>query len=226
MRQLLELVAVPVGLLILSPLILLLLPIWAVLLRVHEKRDIPEDIQPDNQRVRQLRDVEDMVVQNPFSAVGFIKPGWFRRTTVKVLLFLVNYGIRHIYNRGRLTGVRTIHFARWVSIDEYRRLLFCSNYDGSLESYMDDFIDKVAWGLNAVFSNGVGYPRTNWLVLDGARAEQAFKAYLENHQLHTQVWYAAYNRLTAVNIENNAEIRQGLYGAMSQQAAEAWLRRL
>ena len=29
---------------------------------------------------------------------------------------------------------------------------------------MDDFIDKVAWGLNIVFSNGFGYPRARWLV--------------------------------------------------------------
>ena len=90
---------------------------------------------------------------------------------------------------------------------------------------MDDFIDKVAWGLNAVFSNGVGYPRTRWLIKGGAQDEQAFKSYLENHQLQTQVWYAAYDRLTAVNIENNMEIRKGLSGSLSQQATEAWLRR-
>ena len=44
-----------------------------------------------------------------------------------------------------------------------------------MESYMDDFIDKVAFGLNAVFSNGVDYPQTNWLLLDGAKDELAFK---------------------------------------------------
>ena len=54
--------------------------------------------------------------------------------------------------------------------------MFASSYDGSLESYMDDFIDKVAWGLNAAFSNGVGYPKTNWLVADGATDEQALSA--------------------------------------------------
>ena len=43
---------------------------------------------------------------------------------------------------------------------------------------MDDFIDKVAWGLNLVFCNGVGYPRTSWLVRGGARDELAFKDYL------------------------------------------------
>ena len=29
-------------------------------------------------------------------------------------------------------------------LDDKQRLIFISNYDGSLESYMDDFIDKVA----------------------------------------------------------------------------------
>jgi len=224
-RQFLAKVGIPLGLLLIAPLVLLVLPIWLVLLRIHENRDIPENIRTDQKRVRKLREAEDFVVQNQFSAVGFIKPGWFRRITVRVILFLVNYGIRHLYNRGRLTGVTTIHFARWVPIDEGRRLLFCSNYDGSLESYMDDFIDKVAWGLNAVFSNGVGYPRTRWLIKGGAQDEQAFKSFLENHQLQTQVWYAAYDRLTAINIENNAEIRKGLYGSLSEQATEAWLHR-
>ena len=37
---------------------------------------------------------------------------------------------------------------------------------------MDDFINKVGWGLNLLFSNGVGWPRTRWLVHGGARIEQ------------------------------------------------------
>jgi hypothetical protein len=124
--------------------------------------------------------------------------------------------------------VRSIHFARWVAIDDRRRLIFASSYDGSLESYMDEFIDKVAWGLNAVFSNGAGYPRTRWLVLDGANDERAFKAFLRNRQIPTQVWYSAYDELSTINIENNAAIRAGLTGAEapSRAEAEAWLARL
>jgi hypothetical protein len=93
---------------------------------------------------------------------------------------------------------------------------------------MDEFIDKVAWGLNAVFSNGVGYPRTRWLVLDGANDERAFKAFLRHRQLATQLWYSAYDDLSAVNIENNAAIRAGLAGAEAptRNHAEAWLARL
>jgi hypothetical protein len=91
---------------------------------------------------------------------------------------------------------------------------------------MDDFIDKVAWGLNAVFSNGVGYPRTDWLVIGGAQNEQAFKDYLRQHQILAQLWYAAYDQLTAVNLQTNARIRAGLYGSMDATEAAAWLRLL
>ncbi len=105
-------------------------------------------------------------------------------------------------------------------------MLFTSNYDGSHESYMDDFIDKVAYGLNASFSNGVGYPKTRFLVFEGARREQEFKDWQRRHQLPTQVWYSAYPELTAGNIENNALIRSGLFGPLTRPDTEAWLRRL
>ena len=71
-----------------------------------------------------------------------------------------------------LARVQTIHFARWVLLDDKQRLLFASNYDGSLESYMDDFINKVALGINVVFSNGVGFPRTR-LAAPGRRQGRA-----------------------------------------------------
>jgi hypothetical protein len=212
-----------------APLLLALLPVWAVLLRRHERRDVPDaPIPPGPERLRELADLEDHVVQNPFTAIGFAKPGRFRFLTMLAVLRAVNYATRHIFNRGSLTRVRTIHFARWVAVDDRRRLIFASSYDGSLESYMDEFIDKVAWGLNAVFSNGAGYPRTRWLVLDGANDEPAFKAFLRNRQLLTQVWYSAYDDLSAVNVENNAAIRAGLARAEgpTRSEAEAWLARL
>ena len=109
--------------------------------------------------VQELAALEDHVVQNPFTALGMVKPGLFRRLTLIGVLYAIDYATRHVFNRGNLAGVKTIHFARWVFLDDKRRVIFASNYDGSLESYMDDFIDKVAWGLNVVFSNGFGYPR-------------------------------------------------------------------
>jgi hypothetical protein len=122
--------------------------------------------------------------------------------------------------------VKTIHFARWVFIDDKRRMFFASNYDGSLESYMDDFVDKVAWGLNLVFSNGVGYPKTRWLAFGGAKDELAFKDYLRVHQVPTHVWYSAYGRLTALNIQQNERIRAGLHRDLSGDDERAWVQSL
>jgi hypothetical protein len=226
-KELAHMIVWPLILLLLLPLVLVGLVVWAIVLRVHERRDVPEhNPPPDPERLELLTQMEDHVVQNPFTAVGLVKPGLFRLWTLRTVLAAVSYGIRHVFNHGQLSGIRTIHFARWVFIDDRRRLFFASNYDGSMESYMDDFIDKVAWGLNAVFSNGSGYPRTNWLVRDGAKDEQTFKNYLRAHQVLTPVWYPASPGLTAVNVENNAAVRAGLYGDMTDEEAAAWLRRL
>jgi hypothetical protein len=119
--------------------------------------------------------------------------------------------------------VSTIHFARWVFLDQKRRLFFASNYDGSLDSYMDDFINKVAFGLNVVFSNGVGYPRSNWLVLGGAKDEQKFKYFIRRHELATEVWYDAHPGLTTSDLERNTRIRQGLESSLTDKEAQEWL---
>jgi hypothetical protein len=211
---------------VLFPVILAGLPIWLYFLRRHEKADQPRDVMPSDEVVAALAEQEDHGIQNPFTSAGYVKPGPFRRFTATLVLWGTNFLTRHIFNHASLIGVKTIHFARWIFIDQKRRVIFASNYDGSLENYMDDFIDKIAWGLNASFSNGVDFPKTNWLILDGANDEQVFKRFNLTHQLIAPFWYAAYQGLTALNIENNARIRAGLYGALDDQAARAWLRRI
>jgi hypothetical protein len=226
-REALHFVAVPLLLIALLPVILVGLPFYLVALRLHELRDRPSAKKPDPERLLELSELEDQdAVQNPFAAVGFVKLSPFRRWTLVSVLWLANYAARHFFNNGDLAGVKTIHFARWVFIDDRRRMVFASNYDGSLESYMDDFIDKEAWALNAVFSNGSGYPKTSWLLRGGARNELEFKNYLRVHQLPVHVWYSAASSLTALNINNNARIRKGLHGSMSETEAERWLQLL
>jgi hypothetical protein len=226
LREWAHLVAVPIVLLPLLPFALVGAPIYAVVLRRHERRDAAPHVKPEEERVHELAALEDHVVQNPFMAVGQVKPGRFRRVTLIVVLFFINYATRHFFNRGNLAGVKTIHFARWVFLDDRRRMFFASNYDGSLESYMDDFIDKVAWGLNLVFSNGVGYPKTRWLVFGGARNELAFKDYLRRHQVPTRVWYSAYGELTALNVQQNERIRAGVNRDLSPDDERAWVQSL
>jgi hypothetical protein len=222
-RELAHLVAVPAVLLPLLPVIVLALPFVAVALLVHELRDVPDRQRPDPAAVERLRASEDHVAHNPFAAVGFLKPGLFRAALTRTVLFAISYTVRHVLNRGSLAGVKTIHFARWVYLSP-ERMVFLSTYDGSLESYMDDFIDKVAWGLNAIFSNGLGYPRTILLLWRGARDEEPFKNHLRNHQALNHVWWSAYEDLTAINVGSNAAIRRGLARRrMSDDEARDWL---
>jgi hypothetical protein len=210
---------------VLFPVILAGIPLWLYFLRQHETADIAVDVRPSDEWRAELATQEDHGVQNPYSSAGFVKPGPFRRFTGSVVLWGTNFLTRHFFNHADLIGVKTIHFARWVFLDQKRRLFFASNYDGSLENYMDDFVDKIAWALNTAFSSGVDYPRTNWLIKDGAHDEQVFKRFNIMHQLVTPFWYAAYQGLSALNIDNNAAIRAGLYGAMDEAAARDWLHR-
>jgi len=207
------------------PLLLLVSPVLVFLLRRHEKRDVPDTSRAPADSVRRLRADEDYWVQNQVTAVGLFKPGLFRLVLATAILQLTDYAVRHIYNRGSLSGLSSIHFARWVSLDGRRRLFFTSNYDGSLESYMDDFIDKAAWGLNAIFSSGDGFPRTCFLFCGGITDEKAYKRFLPTRQAQSQVWYSAYPHLTTKNVANNAAIREGLSGQMSEEDTRTWLRR-
>jgi hypothetical protein len=225
--SLVNLVAVPLVGLLALPLLIVLLPWLAWLLRTRETSDPEICPRPQAAALHALQELEDHEVSNQYTAIGTLKPGRFRRWLLVALLVLVDYGCRHVFTRGHLARVQTIHFARWVFIDDKRRVVFVSNYDGGHQAYMDDFINKVGWGLNLLFSNGLGWPRTRWLILGGARLEQSFKRYQRRHQIPTQVWYKAYPGLALVDLERNQRIREGLEcGAMSDAQALAWLRRL
>jgi hypothetical protein len=219
-----NLVGVPLALLALLPFLLLYAPFFLGQLRRRETSDPVIAPRPTPEHVRSLSMLEDHDVSNQFSAFGSVKPGRFRLWTLIFVFWVLDFSTRQIYTRGRLARVGTIHFARWVFMDNRRRLLFASNYDGSLDSYMDDFINKVAYGLNLVFSNGIGYPRTDFLLGGGAQREQTFKNYLRRHQVPTQVWYKAYPGLTAADLARNTRIRQGLERrAMTDHKARLWL---
>lgn len=224
LRNFLHLVGVPLILLVLAPLLVLYSPVFIYQLRSREKHDpeIAPHVEPKHEH--ELASLEDHDVTNQFTAMGSLKPGLFRLWTVTLLLWVLDWAARHVYAQGHLSRVPTIHFARWVFLNQKRRLLFASNYDGSLASYMDDFINKVGWGLNLVFSNGIGYPTTNWLVLDGSKDEQKFKCFLRRHELPTEVWYKAYPGLTAFDLKRNTLIRRGIEnGGMSDSELREWL---
>ena len=223
-RNVLHLIGIPLLVILVLVLLIPVLPFYLIFLRQQEKSD-PEVCPPVDQAYSdEMALAEDHDVTNPFSAMGSLKPGLVRLLTTIGVLGTVNYAARHFVRAGRLGRIRTIHFARWVFLDDKKRMVFFSNYDGSVESYMDDFINKTGFGLNASFSNGIGYPRTNWLVMDGCADERKYKEFLRRHTIPTQVWYKAYPGLTAVDLERNTRVRRGLeLPSISEKEAREWV---
>jgi hypothetical protein len=223
-KDLLHLIGLPLLGLLALPLLIVLAPIYLIYLRHLEKTDPELCWRVDQTYSDRLSDLEDHDVTNQFTLMASLKPGLFRQWTLIGILMGVDYAARHVVRRGRLGRVRSIHFARWVFLDRNKRMVFFSNYDGTVESYMDDFINKAGFGLNAFLSQAVGYLRTNWLVLDGCSDEQKYRNFLRRHTLPTQVWYKAYPGATAIDLERNTRIRQGLdKSSRSEEEAKEWV---
>jgi hypothetical protein len=223
-KKILHMIGMPLLLLLASPLLILIAPFYLYQLRRLEKTDPEPYIIDDDDHFDALAESEDHDVTNPYSALGTLKPGLLRLMTIRGVLLVIDYATRHIIQAGRLGRVRTIHSARWVLIGGTERLGFFSNYDGGNEAYMDDFINKLGFGLNIFTSNGIGYPRTDWLLLGGSADERRFKEFQRSHTVLTQVWYKAYPGLTAVDLERNTRIRRGLESSsISEQEVREWL---
>ena len=158
-----------------------------------------ETTPPTLDHLRELRVWEDHKVQNQMTHLVPVKPGRFRRVTLNFVLTAVDLLARFHWNQGNLGGIPTIHFARWMLIDGGKRLLFFSNFDGSWENYLGDFIDRASAGLTGVWSNTVEFPPTHNLICDGAQRAEAFKNWTRKYQIETQVWYSAYPDMSVIN---------------------------
>ena len=208
-----------------TPVLVPLLSIWVIVLRIHEMRDrsLITSLPPD--RLAAVTGREDQIGQNHFASVSVVKPGLFRQVTLRAVLFAINLLARLQIN-GTLTNLDNIHFAHWVLIDRGRRLMFLTNYDGSWENYLDDFIDKAASGITAIWSNVENFPKTWLLVRGGCRNERAFKTIARHTQVPTAVWYSAYRGLTVPSIQNNSAIRDAVATPPVRGVDFAWLQRL
>ncbi|MCP5083254.1 MAG: hypothetical protein GY948_16315 [Alphaproteobacteria bacterium] len=117
-------------------------------------------------------------------------------TWINRLLFM---GARSLPNRlGGLLGLSLIHFARWAIIkrdqwpdpngDNSHNLnndymLFCSNFNGTWDQYIDAFSDGIPSGLDAFWFSSTKYP--------GSIPVTAFKDYITYNQIDTDYYYNA-----------------------------------
>ncbi|MEE2730428.1 MAG: hypothetical protein VYA55_06365 [Pseudomonadota bacterium] len=111
----------------------------------------------------------------------------YKQQLQKVLDSVVNRESKGIPTPIRL--VQTIHFARWIIWEDPSsqedKLIFTSNYDGSMWQYLRDFSTLIAADMDRVWGNCEGYPE------QGCRDFDAFWQYVKQHQVKTTAFYAA-----------------------------------
>ena len=199
--------------------------LFVVRLRQLERADKPDDQDPPIEAVRAAAERENLpgYAQNHFMAVTLLKPGWFRKLTLALSLWGIRQLVTHAYRPGFVLDMGTIHYAKWFRLPKTDKLIFLSNFDGSWESYLEDFIMKAHPGQTAAWSNGVGFPKTRFLIYDGASDGDRFKRWVRRQQVPTQFWYSHFPDLTTDQIRNNAIIHQGLARANTDSAARSLL---
>jgi hypothetical protein len=79
--------------------------------------------------------------------------------------------------------------------------MMISDYDGSWESYIDEFAEMILSGLDAIWETALSFPP------DGARDLPAFKWFLRSHQVPAEIFYSAYPRATVLNIVRDTRER-------------------
>lgn len=121
-----------------------------------------------------------------------MKPGL---TWINNLLFQVARAIPSTLSG--LLGLSLIHFARWVFIkrDQWPDLgqgpqalnndymLFCSNFNGTWDQYIDAFSDGIPNGLNLFWYSSTKYPLSIPIT--------PFKTYIRTNQIDTDYYYDA-----------------------------------
>lgn len=213
----------------LTILIAIIAGLWLLVLHFTlEKKDKPLGMTPsqiDDKFITNLEGYEDFHNQNQFTQIIPMKPGIMRLITINLVLLYGKFRIKNEFLEGELMGIPTIHFARWVMLDNNKQVLFFSNFDGSWQQYLGDFIDKSGWGLTGIFSNTENFPNTRYLFWGGAYDEEHFLAWSRYYQIPTQVWYCAYPKLSIKNINTNSLIRTELIKDLDEHQAQTFLNR-
>ena len=203
---------------------LLIVPAALLRLRRLERTDATNDApRVDAAALREMARREDFITQNHMISIVHVKPGVLRMVLARLALRALGLLLRITATNGYLVSMRTIHFAHWSLIDNGGRLMFHSNFDGSWESYLDDFIEKAHVGLTLAWTHGVGFPPTRLLSQRGATDGRKFKAWARHSMSQSGFWFSAYKQYSVNQIERQARLANGLRRAtLTPQEASAW----
>lgn len=197
--------------------------LWFLTIRLYESLEPDVVVRPAPGHVAALVDREDFGSQNQFTMLTPVRDSRFRRLNLRLTLWLSNGFSRHLWNRGKLSGVATIHFARFHRLDNGRRLLFMSDFDGGWDRYLFDFLSLGSFAVVPNWTNLHGCPKTRFLIWPTRGFGQRFLPFTRANQRPTDLWYCAIGHLTLHDIQRNARVRAGLFDKLNETKVRAWL---
>jgi Dyp-type peroxidase family len=215
-----------VGLLVTAVVLAILFGLVLVWIRTVESRDKPFEKRATLDHMRAVLNSEDQpgYAQNQVFATSMLKPGFSRNLFHTFGLWSNRMSITFRFRPGMINGMGSIHYARWYKIPGSRRAVFYSNFDGSWESYLEDFIARVSWGQSSTWSNWQGFPETRFLFFKGAQDSDQFKNYARSVMRVSPFWYSRFPELTSEQIRRNGQIHIGAGLAKSSTEADEWMR--
>ena len=208
------------------PLLLPVALVWILAIRYLEIREEHTPAHPDPPVDERTYAVEDLFVQGHLATIGIIKENPIRRLTIRAVLGLVGVMYKRILLRGGFGGIYTLHFAHVVLLDEGRRVLLLTGYDGSALEYLGDFTDIAGAYINAAYGSVENYPACKWLLGKGASSLNGFLGFSRQHMQYTPVFYSACPQATVLNLMKDLDIRDHLVAAKSDAEIERLLKLL
>lgn len=179
--------------------------------------------------------------QHMISLTDIRGPRWWSAWCIRVALRIVTFAGRVFFTEGFLGSAPGIHFGHWHIIDNGRRFLFCSNYDGNFGGYLDDFINgasagtTLAWRWTELKSRAAAaagqpdiaqrrsFPPTRFLIFRGVKCELRFKSYARDSMLPHLYHFDACNR-TIDQINLATGLRDALFGERNEKNDELIMR--
>jgi hypothetical protein len=200
------------------PLFILFMVGLLLLLRQNEKNPhLPNKALTDDE-VREIVALETHPVINEMTVIAPLKKGWIRKFFLQVSLKLV--GLLTYF-----TYIPTVHTARWLQLDQGKRLVFIANFDNLSEAYAHDFVDSERREKNmaVIFSHAFGFPATRWLIHKQYNHRSEYMKGVRAHQKITQFWYSQNQYESVENLKRNRAFREGLFKKMDDEAIRKWL---
>lgn len=158
-------------------------------------------------------------------AMNVVTPMWPWLTWINRLIFMAARAMPSTLQG--LLGLSIIHFARWAIIkrDEWPDLgqgkqklrndymLFCSNFNGTWDQYIDAFSDGIPDGLDLFWYSSTRYPHSIPIT--------PFKNYIRANQIDTDYYYNATPGAAQRDIKSALRVRRALLALAEQHASLA-----